>query len=123
MALPHIRSAVIDSTIQQVPFSLPARTTQPYLFSVSSAALQNRKEDQAFGSVIYKDQKGEQEVKPGPCGDDEEFGAQALVNERPATVLRRVQRDLRRGVQFVGPEALPHATDRLISSRAMQPKM
>ncbi len=59
VASPHIRSAAIDSTIRQVPFSLPARATQPYAFSVSSAALQNRNEDRAFGLVNYQDKSGE----------------------------------------------------------------
>lgn len=59
VASPHIRSAAIDSTIQEVPFSLPARATQSYTFNISSGALQHRKEDKAFGSVIYKDKAGE----------------------------------------------------------------
>ncbi|MDQ3278254.1 MAG: PIG-L family deacetylase [Bacteroidota bacterium] len=59
VASPHIRSAAVDSTLREVPFTLPARATQPYTFSIRSSALQNRKEDRAFGSVVYKDKAGE----------------------------------------------------------------
>ncbi len=58
-ASPHIRSTMIDSTIKDVPFSLSNRATQAFAFRVSSAALQNRSEDRAFGSVLYEDKTGE----------------------------------------------------------------
>jgi LmbE family N-acetylglucosaminyl deacetylase len=58
-ASPHIRSAAIDSTLHNVPFTLPARSTQAYTFRVSSPSMQNRNEDRAFGSVIYNDKNGE----------------------------------------------------------------
>ncbi|NTS42867.1 PIG-L family deacetylase [Flavisolibacter sp. BT320] len=58
-ASPHIRSTMIDSTIKDVPFTLSNRATQAFAFRVSSASLQNRSEDRAFGSVLYEDKTGE----------------------------------------------------------------
>lgn len=58
-ASPHIRSAIIDTTIQDVPFSLAPRATQSFVFPISSAAMKNRSEDRAYGSVIYNNKDEE----------------------------------------------------------------
>ncbi|WP_121354653.1 PIG-L family deacetylase [Flavisolibacter nicotianae] len=47
----HVRSRSIDSTKPPEPLVLAPRTAHPYLFSLSSKSLQNRKDDNLFGSV------------------------------------------------------------------------
>ena len=55
----HIRSTAIDSTRSPVTISLPARSSQPFIFLVGSEHLGVRKDDKLFGSVALQNKGSE----------------------------------------------------------------